>query len=189
LAVILPWSAKRAAYQLLGWEIHPSARVGLSFIDAERVVLGPEAQIGHFNVLRGLKLLSLEDAAYIRHFNTATATYAEWPREMSMGSRATVMNFHYFDVGGRLRLHRDVTVGGRNTQFWTHQLKSVDGVRSLEWGEVSIGALAYIGTRCTVLPGANLPPGATLAAGSVLGRQEFEVGTELVAGNPAKRIR
>ncbi|NHA01532.1 hypothetical protein G5V59_21710 [Nocardioides sp. W3-2-3] len=42
------------ANRVLGWEIHPTAHIGRSLVLAGKVTMGPGAQIGPLNVIRGL---------------------------------------------------------------------------------------------------------------------------------------
>src|SRR3954451_10433282 len=70
LAAVLPQPLKRALFRrVLGWEVADDAYVGLSYIGAATVKLGPGSHIGHFNIVRNIRRLELGRHAYIKDFN------------------------------------------------------------------------------------------------------------------------
>jgi serine acetyltransferase len=44
---------------MFGYDVHKTAQIGISFIDARELVLGPKARIGHFNIFRRVNLLEI----------------------------------------------------------------------------------------------------------------------------------
>ena len=74
LLALLPSRIKRAIYnQCLGCAIHPTACIGLSFVRCGTIVMGPDATIKHFNIIRGLALLDMGEKAKMGNWNTLTA--------------------------------------------------------------------------------------------------------------------
>ncbi len=186
LSAVLPWPVKRRVLALLGYAIDPTARIGISFISAEHVEIGANAYIGHGNVVRNVRSLVLEHDARIRHLNTLTgATWEGWPCSVRFEAGAHMTNSHYLDVGGRYIQGPASIVGGKETQVWTHEVRR-EGVTSLRWSEVRVGADAYVAARCILLPGSEVPAGGTLAAGSVLPRSVRAEPGSLLGGNPAR---
>lgn len=184
----LPWMLKRRVLGALGYRIHPSARIGLSVIDASQVDIAAGARVGHGNVIRHLREFRLGRDVQVRHANTFSgAAWPGWPCSVRIEDRAKIMNGNYFDVGGRILLEEGSTLGGRDSQIWTHEVTG-DTPR-LRWREVRIGAEAYVAARCILLPGSTVPAGGTLAAGSVLPRSVQAPEGSLLAGNPARVLR
>ena len=108
LAVLLPGPLKRTLLRrLLGWEIAPSAEIGLSlFQNVGHVRLGPGARVGHFNVFRNLRLLDLGAEAAIGQWNWVSAaevlvrgTGGDGGR-LVLGRGAAITARHYLDCSG-----------------------------------------------------------------------------------------
>jgi len=191
IAVPLPQPFKRTVYRLLGWEVSSSARIGLSYLDAEHVSLGPGAVIGHFNIVRNLRRFEMGSGAYIKHLNDffggmPTTTFPD--REFRLGDRSLVMSRHFFDVSGRVTIGRDCILGGRDSQFWSHSRFARAGVPSLEPRELIIEDRVYTGARVTIVH-CVLPRGATVGAGAVVTKSFAAEGDDMViAGNPAVAV-
>lgn len=193
LAVVLPQSLKRLYMRhVLGWDIAGDAYVGLSYIGAESVTLGPGSRIGHFNVVRNIRVLELGRQGYIKDLNDifGCTPYGEYgERAFRLGDRAHVMSRHFFEVGGAITLGEDVVIGGRGTQIYTHSVITSTGVPHWKVGEMNIGSGARI-YASTILIHCTIPPNAIVVAGAVLTKSyDPEPDVRLVlGGNPAKII-
>lgn len=86
---------------------------------------------------------------------------------------------------------------GKNIQFsWdclvmdsdTHNIYDIGGNRCNYDKPVVFGENIWIGCRCTILKGSNIPDNCVIGAGSLITGQELEEGT-IIAGNPAKSIK
>lgn len=196
LVVLLPWSLRRVVYQrLFGWQIAPTARVGLSLVGARKVVLGPDAEIGSFNVIRDLDLLELGEGASIATRNrilgspAAAAIFTKSPNRESvlrLGKYAGITVGHEIDVMDRVELGDYSIIAGFRSQLLTHHLDLVrDDFRA---APVIIGERAAVMTGCTLLAGSTLPDRSILAAGSVITTPLNEELT-LYSGNPAQKQR
>jgi serine acetyltransferase len=188
LAVPLPQRLKHAIYRRLGWEIATSARIGLSYLHAERVTLGPGAVIGHFNVVRNVGRFEVGRGAYIKHLNDffGRPRSADFPdRDFSLGDRSLIMSRHFFDVCGRITIGRDCVVGGRDSHFWSHSQFISHGSPSLEPRVLVLEDGVYTGARVTIVH-CTVPRGATVGAGAVVTKSFEATGREmLIVGNPA----
>jgi hypothetical protein len=70
LSVILPNFIKIFIYRrILGWQIGKKVKIGLSLIDAEKVIIKDNVRIGHFNSFRRLKKLELGNNVYLLNLN------------------------------------------------------------------------------------------------------------------------
>ena len=101
----------------------------------------------------------------------------------------------FFNVGCALDVHADLTIGdgaglGQETMVLTASHKLGPPSRrfgSFEPLPVKIGTGAWLGARCTILPGVTVGDGAVVAAGAVVTKDVPP--NALVAGVPAKIVR
>jgi acetyltransferase-like isoleucine patch superfamily enzyme len=194
LAVVMPWRLKRVVYGLLGHDLHPDARVGLSLILVDRLQMRAGARVGHFNVIRQCDLVRLDEDAAIGSFNLITGSGPD-RRFLDDGDRrpsleleegAAVTFGHYIDTSDNVRFGRFSGLGGWGSQVLTHRVAS--GAGAHESHPVSFGDHSRCATSVIVLPGASLPDRSVLAANSVLAGAREEAGT-LYAGSPAEPVR
>src|SRR5947209_14122736 len=70
LTAILPSFVKRSCYRVFfGYRIGKRVRVGLSIIDAAECVIEDDVQMGHLNIIMGVKKLYIGDHARIGFMN------------------------------------------------------------------------------------------------------------------------
>jgi len=70
ILLLLPWKMRRAFLeQYFGFQIHPTARIGLAWILPSRLIMEENTSIGHFTVARNLNLLHLKAHATIGRGN------------------------------------------------------------------------------------------------------------------------
>ncbi len=189
LAVVCPQPLKRAVYRALGHDVARDARIGFSYIDVDRMVLGPGAFIGHFNAIKQLRSFVVDRGAYVRHLNTFSgANYPDWPASVRIGADALIMNRHFIDAGGEVVIGARTVFAGRDIQVWSHDRRPTEHGVELMWQRVEVGDDCYVGARSTLLPRASLGAGATLGAASVLTGGEKGGPGEVLAGNPARVV-
>ena len=186
--VPLPQPLKQAAYRhLLGWRIGKRVRIGLSYLDSRSVTIGDDVAIGHFNVVRNVKRLSIGSGTILANFNSVFgSTYGpEFPGDVSIGAGVSFMSHHFVDATGSVLIGDRAVIGGRDTHFWSHEMQQSDGASRLAATRVEVGAGAYVGARA-MLVGCRIPAGAVVGAGSVV-TKDFapEAARLLIAGNPA----
>lgn len=190
LAVVLPQRLKRALFRhVLGWNIADDAYVGLSYIGAEAVTLGPGSHIGHFNIVRNVRSLELGSRAFIKDFNHifgCTPLGMHGDRTFRLGNDGNIMSRHFFEVGGAITIGNDTLIGGRGTQIYTHSLVAPTGAHEWKVGEMVIGDGAKV-FASTILIHCRIPPDAIVVAGAVLSKSyEPEPNQRLlIGGNPA----
>ena len=196
-AAFLPQSAKLFVLRhFLGFQIHETARIGFSIVMPGRLVMGPGARIGHLNVVKGVASVALGDHATIGNLNWITGSpmtsqarhfYDQHRRpSLLLGNHAAITNRHLIDCSDAVDVRGHATFGGFRSQILTHSIDVVDSRQRCH--PVSIGAYAFVGTGCIVLPGSELPAHSVLGAGSVLtGKLQDEYW--LYAGNPARPVK
>lgn len=194
VVIPLPQTVKRWIYRhYFGWTIATDAVVGLSWLAAANVTLGPGVRIGHFNIVPpGLGHFQMGARSYLRNCNqfSAPPPSEHFPdRVFALGDDSLVMSFHFFDVAGNLSIGRNSTIGGRGSQFWTHSLLSTPIGRVLTPRDLVIGEESYVGASVIVVH-CNVPAGVTIGAGSVVsGPLEGVTPACVIAGNPGRVVR
>lgn len=158
-------------------------------IDSCEVRIARGTIIGHFNVFRNLKDLTLQENVRIANFNEffgATNSSASWASCLHIKSGAKVMSHHFFDVAATIIVGENSTVGGRDSQFWSHSAGYADNLcRVITPIDISIGSHVYIGARVTCI-GSEIPDRSIVGAGSVITKSFLaEDHPLLIAGNPA----
>lgn len=195
-AIFLPWPAKRFLYRrVLGYQVDQSARVGFSLILARNVTLARDSVVLHFNVIKNLESLVLEESARVGNFNWITAcpsvntvhfqdiqrTTALW-----LGRHASITHRHIIDCTTRIGIGAYATVAGYRSQLLTHSIDLKTSRQSC--APISIGEYSFIGTAAVILPGAILPPFSVLGAHSML-RTAYSQHHMLYSGIPAIPLR
>lgn len=196
-----PWLYGR----LFGYRIHPSARIGLTILDAGEVEIGEAVTVGHgnlvlqvgrlsigahtrigvLNVLRGGDAIEIGRYVHIMRRNELTSIVdpdlvTVPDPHLRIGDGSVVTDGHRLDFTDRLELGRRVIVGGRASSLWTHNRQRTAPVR--------VGDRTYVGSECRMAPGSALPGGSIVALGSVV---SGSVGTDgsLIGGVPARELR
>ena len=194
ISILFPWPIKRFLLRwLLGYQLSPSARIGLSIVAANYVRLGRKARIGHFTVCRSLARLELGDHARIGNLNWITgAGDNPSPRangngsgevELLIGEHSAITHRHYIDCSDRIRIGDFTTIAGVRSQILTHSIRFDSSTQAVE--SIVIGSYCFVGTGTIILSGSQLPSYSVLAAGSVMCDAFTEEWT-LYAGVPAK---
>ncbi len=192
LAVILPWTVKRQVYRrLCGWVIGEGARVGFSYVGAHHVELGAKARIGHMNVIRDLRVLTVGEASIIGQWNWITASLAIAAQDPSgaslrVGRHAAVTSRHYIDCTGGVRVGDFATIAGVRSVVMTHQIDATTNKQTSR--PVEIGSYCLISSNVSLAPGASVPARSLVAMGAVVVGQLASEGY-LYAGVPAVEKR
>ncbi|TGE04310.1 acyltransferase [Hymenobacter fodinae] len=194
---ILPWSIKRRAlHRWFGFELHPTAHIGLAWIFPRRLTMGAGARIDHFTVAIHLDAITMEANATIGRGNWITGfpTRTQSPHfqhqpsrraELILGESAAVTKDHHLDCTNLLEIGRFATIAGYRSQFLTHSINLFDNRQGSE--PIRIGAYTFVGTNVVVLGGSVLPAYCVLGAKSLLNKA-YEQEWKLYAGVPAKAV-
>ncbi len=203
---LLPPAWKPAVYgRLFGYRIDPTARIGLTILDAGEVEVGESVTVGHgnlvlrvgrltigaharvgvLNVLRGGDEIAIGRYVDILRRNELTSIVGPDPvtvpdPRLTIGDGSVVTDGHRLDFTDRLELGRQVIIGGRASSLWTHNRQRT--------APVVVGDGTYVGSECRMAPGAVVPARSIVALGSVVsGRLQPEA--SLIGGVPATRLR
>lgn len=194
---VLPWPARRRCLQaLFGYELHPTCFVGYSVVDVASCVMEAESRIGHFNIIRNLDQLRLEQDSGIGTLNYVTGFPSSRKgsfehlhnRECSLTLKrmAGITSRHFVDCTGSVLIGTRSTVAGIRSTILTH---SIDVVRNRQdAAPVRIGEGCFLGSNIVVLPGVEISSNCVVAAGTVVNRS-LQTRAALYAGNPATMKR
>src|SRR5690606_27589870 len=186
LLFILPWPLRRRVLNAaFGYDIAPTARIGLSVIVVKSCRMADGAFIGHLTMVKGLRRLDIDSHGRLGKLNWVTGLpladkrhFRDEPdRDPSLliGPHAAITNRHIIDCTNTVTLGAYSTLGGFCSQILTHSIDFRDNRQSSR--PVSIGQYCFVGTGAILLKGAVLPDRSILAAGAVLARAMTETGT------------
>ena len=179
---------------LWGYDVHPSASIGLSLIDSSVASFGPRCRVGHFSIIRNLEELVLAQDARVGTFNwiygARGTRHFKQERErrsaLILQEGASVTSRHLIDCTDTVEIGAFSTVAGFRTQILTHAIDITRCRQSCE--PVRIGSYCFVGTGCIILKGSAFPERSVLSAGSVFAGKG-EGAWHLYRGNPAKAVR
>jgi acetyltransferase-like isoleucine patch superfamily enzyme len=203
---LLPSFLKRPCYRLFfGYHIGKRVRVGLSIIDAQECRIDDDAQIGHLNIVLGVKKLNIEDHVRIGHLNiirggdeVSLGSFSEIIRlneinsirdpevvnpmepRFLLGKGSIITTGHKIDFTDRVEIGRRTIIGGRNSSLWTHNRQRTR--------PIVIGSFTYVGSEIRIAPGGSIPSRCIVGIGSVITGQ-LSGEEQLIAGVPAKAIK
>lgn len=197
-SLLLPWSARRGFLEKqFGYQLHPTSRIGLSWILPERLVLEAGACIGHLNICKGVALLHLGEHSSIGNLNWITgfprgshsphfAEETDRLPQLLIGAHSAITHRHLIDCTNTVTIGKFTTFAGFQSQILTH---SIDLARSRQASApVRIGDYCFVGTNSVLLGGSALPDYSVLGAKSLLNKT-FTDTHHLYAGVPAKPVQ
>ena len=196
VALLFPWRIRRwLLIRGLGYQIDPTARIGLAWVLPETLFMGPGSQVAALTVIKSVGHVSLGADATIGRGNWITgyppngASFQSQPdrrSELIMGPSSAVTHRHIIDCTGGVEIGAFTIVAGYRSQFLTHSVNFAECRQ--QSGSVKIGAYCFVGTNCVLLPGARVPDRSVVGAMSLLNKSFEECGS-LLAGVPARRIK
>lgn len=197
LTLFLPWFLRRPLLNaIFGYKIDPSARIGLSWFIPKHLEMGPRSSIGHFNVCKGLDLVSIGSDASVGRLNWITGFPANDAKhfthdvdrkpELKLDEHSAVTNRHILDCTNAIHVGAFSTVAGFRSQFLTHSIDLGNNWQASK--PITIGSYCFVGTGVIILGGSALPDKSVLGAGSVL-QKNYDSESTLYAGAPAKPIK
>jgi acetyltransferase-like isoleucine patch superfamily enzyme len=196
-AMLLPWNLRRAFLeQQFGYQIHPTARIGLSWVFPSRLIMEEGSSIGDLTVAKNLDLLHLKARATIGRGNWITGFPLGHPRhfaretdrrpQLVLGQESAITNRHLLDCTSSITIGAFTTVAGFQSQFISHSIDIRLNRQSSR--PIRIGSYCFVGTNCVVLGGAALPDYCVLGAKSLLNKAHTET-HRLYGGVPARELQ
>jgi acetyltransferase-like isoleucine patch superfamily enzyme len=197
LTLLLPWPLRRRILtSLFGYELHPTSRIGLSWVFPEKLVLEEKASIGSLTVCKHLSLLHLKSHATIGRGNWITGFppghakhFAHQPGrspQLIVEEHAAITHRHLIDCTHRVEIGRFSTLAGFQSQILSHSI-DLEHCRQSS-APVRIGDYCFVGTNSVILGGSTLPSHSVLGAKSLLNKV-YENEYSLYAGVPARELK
>lgn len=196
LSFALPWNVRRSFLEKqFGYQIHPSCRIGLSWIFPTRLIMEEGSQIGTLTVCKNIALLHMKAHALIGNGNWITGFpvgpsrhFAHEPDrqpQLIVGEHAAITHRHLIDCTNSVSIGKFTTMAGFQSQILTHSIDLEKNRQSS--GRVRIGDYCFVGTNCVLLAGSALPDFCVLGAKSLLNKA-FSESHQLYGGVPARAI-
>lgn len=193
----VPWRLRRILLNaLLRYSIHPSAKIGISLVMVDSLVMEAGSRIGHLNMIRNLRLVEMGEQAtigrtnYISGYRTSPhgsfQDHGDRISSLRMGAHSAITNSHHIDCTDAVEIGSFSTIAGYNTQVLTHSIDLVSSKQTC--GKVTIGSYCFIGTRVVFLAGVSIADGVIVGAGSVVNKSLEECYC-LYGGVPAKFVK
>jgi acetyltransferase-like isoleucine patch superfamily enzyme len=198
LTFLLPWPLRRKALERwFGYNIHPSARIGLAWVFPRELVMAAETKIDHFTVAIHLDRIEMGYRSFIGRSNWITGFptrtgslhfkhQGERRAELVLQESVDITKNHHFDCTDAIMIGRFTTVAGYNSQFLTHSIDVFEGRQ--DSAPIHIGEYSFIGTNVVITGGSILPSHSVLGAKALLNKKFVDEWT-LYGGVPAKPIR
>lgn len=196
LSFALPWEMRRSFLEKqFGYQIHPSCRIGFSWIFPTRLIMEEGSQIGTLTVCKNIALLHVKAHASIGNGNWITgfplgpsphfAHEQDRQPQLIVGEHAAITHRHLIDCTNSVAIGKFTTMAGFQSQILTHSIDLEKNRQSS--GPVRIGDYCFVGTNCVLLAGSALPDFCVLGAKSLLNKA-FSESHQLYGGVPARPI-
>lgn len=198
IIILFPWKIKRWILQkFFNYKIHPTARIGLSYIYPRYLEMEEGARIGHLNIAIHLDKVIIGQNSTIGRKNWITgfpaktgskhfAHQQDRQSQLIIGKESAITKNHHIDCTNSIIIGDFVTIAGYYSQLLTH---SIDLRRNRQNSlPIYIEDYCFVSTRCILLGGSKLPNHSVLAAGAVLNKNYSE-SWKLYGGTPAKCIK
>jgi acetyltransferase-like isoleucine patch superfamily enzyme len=197
LSMCLPAHLRRSFLEArFGYKIHPTCRIGFSWILPTRLVMEEGSSIGHLTLCKNIDLLHLKPHASIGRGNWITgyplgpsphfAEEKDRRPELILGEHSAITHRHLIDCTNSVAIGRFTTMAGFQSQILTH---SIDLERNRQTSTpVKVGDYCFVGTNSVMLPGSVLPDFSVLGAKSLLNKA-FTDTYKLYGGVPAEPIK
>jgi acetyltransferase-like isoleucine patch superfamily enzyme len=197
LIVWLPWAVRRRLLAaVFGFEIDPTARIGLSLVLPRTLIMGPHSSIGHGNFAHNLDEIRLDQHARIERLNWIGGYPANGERyfrafpdrrpRLHLHEHAAILTRCIVDCTDEIVIGAFALLAGHRHQLITHAIDLHTANQAC--APISIGRYCMVGTGSILLKGALLPDYSVLGAGSVV-HKRFETTHTLYSGVPAQPVK
>lgn len=198
MTVVLPWPLKRfILVKFFKYKIHPSAKIGFSWIYPQKLIMDANSQFGHFNVAIHLDKIiigehsSVARGNWITGFPTNTISkhfshQKDRESNLIIGQHSAITKNHHIDCTNVIQIGNFVTIAGYSSQLLTHSINIEKNIQ--DSNPIRVGDYCFVGTSSIILGGATLPSYSVLGANSLLNKS-YSIPYRLYAGNPAKEIK
>jgi acetyltransferase-like isoleucine patch superfamily enzyme len=196
LAAAAPQPIKHTIYRrVFGWDIHPTARFGLSLIVVDHLTAAEGVDVSHLNVIKGCDEVRLGVRAGIGPLNwisSAPRSAGLFPGSperrprLALGDKAAITTRHILDCSDEIVIEPYAVLAGWRSLVVTHGPDYIAGRQRT--APVRIGHHSFVSTNCTLLAGSSVPPRCIVAGGATVPGPLAEELT-LYGGTPARKLK
>jgi acetyltransferase-like isoleucine patch superfamily enzyme len=195
---MLPWRWRRRLLQSwFGYEIHPTAKIGLAWVFPKELSMAEGAKIDHFTVAINLDRIVMSEKAkigrsnWITGFPTGTkslhfAHQQNRRSELLIGAFSAITKHHHIDCTSQIEIGKFVTIAGYYSQLLTHSIDVFENRQDSH--SIKIGDYCFVSTNVVILGGSSLPSYSVLGAKALLNKTYTEE-WKLYGGVPAKVVK
>jgi acetyltransferase-like isoleucine patch superfamily enzyme len=196
LICVCPWSLKRRLLtRFFGYALHPTAKIGLSWVFPKRLTMGAGSRITDLCMIINLDEVFMGENSIIDRGNWITGFptgsdsehFAHQPERISklvLGAHSAITKNHHVDCTNTIEIGTFTTIAGYRSQFLTHSI-DLENCRQHS-APITLGDYCFVGSDVVVLGGSRLPSRCVLGAKSLLNKAFTEEGF-LYAGVPATK--
>lgn len=196
--VFSPWFIKRRLLKLFfGYKLATNAKIGLSWIFPDMLIMEEGSSIGHLNIAIHLDKVELKKMSKIGRGNwiTGLSTKSKTDHfthqidrkpELSVGAYAAITKNHHLDCTNHISIGKYSTIAGYSSQFLSHSINIEKNYQ--DSAPIIVGDYTFVSTNVVILGGAVLPSYSVLGAKSLLNKT-FEQKYMLYGGVPAKPLK
>jgi acetyltransferase-like isoleucine patch superfamily enzyme len=180
--------------KMFGHEVHPNARIGLSFIQVEHLYMAEGSAISSLTLIRGLRECKMHEETDIGRFNWITAIPLSGSQffqkvedrdpSLEIGYGSVILHRHIIDCNAKVTIGELSGIAGYRTTVLTHGVDIRENAQTAV--PVTIGDRTMVGSNCVLLGGAVVPEWSVVSAGSTVRNAFTEPG--LYSGVPAKKV-
>ncbi len=199
------WIAVRLL-SMMGQHIHPSVKIGFSWIQCKHIDLKANCKIGNFNLIRISKLKMDKDAS-IRNFNRMKGPMSlllaskaaignsnniyrgpfpitHGKAHLKLGRLAIITSKHDIDCTRSIEIGNNTTISGFGCQLWTHGFYHADKgeYRIRIDGSIKIGNNVSIGSRCLINPGVSIGDAINVGSNTCISKSIYKSGMYVSQG-------
>ena len=196
LIIFFPWKLRRLLLiKIWKYKIHPTSKIGFSYIFPRYLEMHEKSKIGHLNVAIHLEKVILGKNSSIGRSNWITGFplnnvnhFSHQPDrkcELIIGNNSAITKNHHLDCTNQILIGNFVTIAGYNSQFLTHSIDIYENRQDSH--SIRIGDFTFIGTNVVVLGGSVLPSYSVLGAKALLNKS-FNESWALYGGVPARKV-
>ena len=194
LSFLLPWGLRRSLLEKqFGYQIHPTARIGLSWINPTRLIMEENTRIDHLTLCKGLDLLHLKAYSLVGRGNWITgfplgpsrhfAEETDRNPQLIVGEHSAITHRHLLDCTNAITIGAFTTIAGFQSQLISHTIDIKENRQTSR--PISVGDYCFVGSNSVLLGGAALPNYCVLGAKSLLNKSYTQT-HRLYGGVPAR---
>ena len=192
--LLLPSFFLTPLLKLLGHSVGKNIKIGFSYINVEKLILGDDVIVGHFNlilnehlelgknsrigymnILKGPFKILLKERAALGNKNYLTRakngiTYGDCI--LRLGILTKITTGHHLDMTRSIFIGDFSILAGIRSQLWTHGYyhSNIGADRIRIDGEIHIGDNVYVGSGCIFNPGVKIANAVHIGGGCTISK-------------------